>query len=90
MTLQRHSSRRRPLDAGFLKPGLEGARSYDRIAGYFSSSILEVAGEAFEQVQGGVRIVCNSQMSRADVEVAKAAQAAMRREWCESRPRGAG
>ena len=87
MTLQRHSSRRRPLDASFLKPRLEGARSYDRIAGYFSSSILEVAGEAFEQVQGGIRIVCNSQMSRADVEVAKAAQAAMRR---ESRPEALG
>lgn len=50
------------------------------------SSILEVAGEAFEQVEGPVRIVCNSHLSRADVEVAKAAQAAMRREWCESRP----
>ena len=90
MTLERHSSRRRPLDAGFLTPRLAGARSYDRIAGYFSSSILEVAGEAFEQVRGGVRIVCNSHLSRADVEVAKAAQAAMRREWCESRPEALG
>ena len=90
VTLERHSSRRRPLDASFLKPRLEGARSYDRIAGYFSSSILEVAGEAFEQVQGSVRIVCNSQMSRADVEIAKAARAAMRREWCESRPEALG
>ena len=44
--LTRHSSRRRPLDTGFLAPRLAGARSYDRIAGYFSSSILEVAGEA--------------------------------------------
>ena len=70
----------------FLRPRLEGARSYDRIAGYFSSSILEVAGEAFDRVQGMVRIVCNSQMSRADVEIASAARAAMRREWCESRP----
>ncbi len=90
MTSQRHSSRRRPLDAGFLTPRLAGARSYDRIAGYFSSSILEVAGEVFEQVQGGVRIVCNSHLSRADVEVAKAAQAAMRREWCASRPEALG
>ena len=90
MTLQRHSSRRRPLDAGFLTSRLAGARSYDRIAGYFSSSILEVAGEAFEQVQGSVRIVCNSHLSRADVEVAKAAQAAMRREWCASRPEALG
>ena len=56
--LERHSSRRRPLDASFLRPRLEGARGYDRIAGYFSSSILEVAGEAFDRVHGMVRIVC--------------------------------
>ena len=84
--LKRYSSRRRPLDTGFLSPRLAGARSYDRIAGYFSSSILEVAGEALESVEGKIRIVCNSQLSRADVEVARAAQAAMRREWCDSRP----
>ena len=90
MTLQRHSSRRRPLDASFLTSRLAGARSYDRIVGYFSSSILEVAGEAFKQVHGGARIVCNSHLSRADVEIAKAAQAAMRREWCESRPEALG
>ena len=88
--LTRHSSRRRPLDTGFLAPRLAGARSYDRIAGYFSSSILEVAGEALESVEGKVRVVCNSQLARADVEVAKAAQAAMRREWCDSRPEDLG
>ena len=88
--LQRHSSRRRPLDAGFLTARLAGARSYDRIAGYFSSSIPEVAGEALESVQGGIRVVCNSALSRADVAVAKAAQAAMRREWCEARPEDLG
>lgn len=65
-------------------------RSYDRIAGYFSSSILEVAREAFEWVQGTVRVVCNSHLSRADAEVARAARAAMRREWCESRPEALG
>ncbi len=88
--IERHSSRRRPLDASFLKPRLEGARSYDRIAGYFSSSILEVAGEAFERVQGEVRVVCNSHLSRADAEIARAARAAMRREWCASRPEALG
>ena len=61
--LKRHSSRRQPLDAGFLSPRLAGARSYDRIAGYFSSSILEVAGEALESVEGKIRIVCNSQLA---------------------------
>ena len=88
--IERHSSRRRPLDAGFLTARLAGAKSYDRIAGYFSSSILEVAGEALESVQGGIRVVCNSALSRADIAVAKAAQVAMRREWCEARPEGLG
>ena len=84
--LNRYSSRRQPLDAGFLNARLAGARTYDRIAGYFSSSVLEVAGEALDQVQGKIRVICNSGLSPEDVEVAKAAQAAMRREWCESRP----
>ena len=30
----------------FLADRLQGARRYDRIAGFFSSSLLEVAGEA--------------------------------------------
>ena len=88
--IERHSSRRRRLDAGFLAARLAGARGYDRIAGYFSSSILEVAGEALESVRGKIRVVCNSGLSRADVEVAKAAQAALRREWCDSRPQDRG
>ncbi len=88
--LKRYSSRHDPLDTGFLIPRLSGARSYDRIAGYFSSSILEVAGEALESVEGKVRVVCNSGLSRADVEVSKAARAVMRREWCDSRPEDLG
>ena len=88
--IERHSSRRRPLDTGFLTERLAGASTYDRIAGYFSSSILEVAGEALESVLGTIRVVCNSGLSRADVAVAKAAQAAIRREWCESRPEALG
>ena len=88
--IQRHSSRRHPLDAAFLTVRLANAKGYDRIAGYFSSSILEVAGEALETVEGKIRLVCNSDLTRADVEIAKAAQAAMRREWCESRPEALG
>ena len=88
--ITRHSSRRQPLDTSFLRPRLHGAKGYDRIAGYFSSSILEVAGEALESVGGPIRVACNSGLSRADVEVAKAAQAAMRREWCDSRPEALG
>ena len=84
--LNRYSSRRQPLDAGFLNARLAGARRYDRIAGYFSSSILEVAGEALESVTGQIRVACNSGLTREDVDVARAAQAAMRREWCDSRP----
>ena len=44
---------------------LAGAVSYDRIAGYFSSSMLEVAGEAIEAMADGdcpVRIICNSDL----------------------------
>ena len=88
--IERHSSRRRRLDSGFLNDRLTGARSYDRIAGYFSSSILEVAGEALESVEGKIRVVCNSALARPDIEVAKAAQAAMRRAWCDSRPEALG
>ena len=84
--MKRHSSRRKPLDASFLNARLQGAKSYDRIAGYFSSSILEIVGETLESVHGRIRVVCNSSLSRSDVEVAKAAQAAMRREWCDSQP----
>ncbi|MGH8718922.1 MAG: phospholipase D-like domain-containing anti-phage protein [Burkholderiales bacterium] len=84
--LNRFSSRRQRLDSSFLTPRLHRALGYDRIAGYFSSSILEVAGEALESVQGTVRMVCNSGLEARDVITAKAAQAAMRQEWCASHP----
>ena len=62
--IHRCSSRRSPLK-DFLATQLQGARRYDRIAGFFSSSLLEVAGEALERMtpEGGetcVRAVCNS------------------------------
>ena len=54
--MHRHSSRRGPsLGKSFLAGRLRGARSYHRIAGYFSSSILEVAGEKLESMSGKVR-----------------------------------
>ena len=85
--LNRFSSRQQRLDHSFLAERLRGARSYDRIAGFFSSSILEVAGEELESVSGPVRLVCNSVIDTKDVETAKkAAQAAMRREWCDAEP----
>ena len=84
--IRRFSSRRQQLDQSFLTQRLHGARAYDRIAGYFSSSMLEVAGEALETISGPIRIVCNSELEVRDVETARAANYAMRREWCAAQP----
>ncbi|MBN2091335.1 DEAD/DEAH box helicase family protein, partial [candidate division KSB1 bacterium] len=84
--LNRFSSRQQKLDQSFLTPRLTGALGYDRIAGYFSSSILEVAGEALESMTGSIRLVCNSQLEPRDIETAKAAEIALRREWCAAEP----
>ncbi len=83
--IKRHSSRLERLDETFLNKLLSGARSYDRIAGYFCSSILEVAGEAIEAVSGTVRIICNSGLAKEDVETAAYAQR-MKQEWCAYKP----
>ncbi len=88
--IHRYSSRRGPLK-NFLPSQLKGARRYDRIAGYFSSSLLEVAGEALEQMapdvkEACVRVVCNSCLSALDVQTAQAAKWGMWREWCVSLP----
>lgn len=87
--LQRHSSRRSRLDHSVLNERLTGAVSYDRIAGYFRSSLFEVAGEAIAQVRGSIRIICNSELDPEDVVTAVAAQAAIRRSWCSGRPEDA-
>lgn len=84
--IYRYSSRRKKLDKSFLTEKLKEALSYDRIAGYFSSSIFEVAGESLENVDGTVRIVCNSQMEIDDVRTAANAINAMRKEWCLYKP----
>ncbi len=84
--IRRYSSRRERLDTSFLNDRLKGARAYDRIAGYFSSSILEVAGENLDQIEGTVRMVCNSQLEAMDVRTAQEAVGAMRREWCATEP----
>ncbi len=88
--IQRYSSRRSPLK-DFLATQLQGARRYDRIAGFFSSSLLEVAGEALERMKpedgkACVRVVCNSSLKRLDVQTARAAKWGMHREWCASLP----
>src|SRR6266568_2153988 len=85
-SMRRFSSRRERLDQSFLAHRLSGARAYDRVAGYFCGSLLDVAGEALESVQGEVRIVCNSGLRPEDVATARAAAAALRQEWCGYRP----
>src|SRR5262249_44970659 len=67
---------------------LAGANAYDRIAGYFSSSMLEVAGEAIETMapDARVRVVCNSELDPLDILTARAAKQAMSREWRRSIP----
>ena len=84
--IYRYSSRRKRIDESFLNKKLKGAKAYDRIAGYFSSSILEVAREAIESITGSIRIVCNSDIELEDVRTASAAVNAMRNEWCGVRP----
>jgi hypothetical protein len=74
--IQRRSSRRSQLDHAVLNQRLEGAGSYQRIAGYFRSSLFEVAGEAIAKVAGPVRIICNSDLDPQDLVTAAAAQAA--------------
>ncbi len=46
--IHRYSSRRSPLKDS-LGAQLQGARRDDRTAGFFSSSLLEVAGEDLER-----------------------------------------
>jgi SNF2 family DNA or RNA helicase len=84
--IKRFSSRREKISDSLLKTRLNQAQSYDRIAGFFRSSIFEVAGEALESVSGKIRIVCNSELLAEDVRTAKLANASMRKEWCEGKP----
>jgi superfamily II DNA or RNA helicase len=84
--MRRFSSRREAISESFLKERLRGALSYDRIAGYFRSSLFAVAGEEIESVSGKVRVVCNSELNAQDVQTARKAEQAMRKEWCEADP----
>jgi hypothetical protein len=47
-SIQRFSSCRQRLDRSFLANRLKNASAYDRIAGYFNSSLPEVVGEELE------------------------------------------
>ena len=84
--INRFSSRGKRLDKVFLNEKLRNAKSYDRIAGFFSSSVLEVAGEEIESISGTVRLVCNACLEKDDVVTATVAANALRKEWCSAEP----
>lgn len=80
-TVERFTSREKSLLESFLNPNLTYALWYDRLAGYFSSSVLEVAGEAIESVQHKVRVICNSEVEPQDVNVARLVEQKLLREF---------
>lgn len=84
--INRFSSRINNLGESFFKKALENASHYDRIAGYFSSSIIEIAGEYLDKMEGNVRIICNSQLQVDDVKFIKDQPHAMKLEWCDGKP----
>lgn len=80
MSIRRFSSRTRSLDSTFLLPHLREAKSYKRIAGYFTSSLFEVAGELLEAIPE-VKIVCNADIHPEDLKVAQLREAKMLGRW---------
>lgn len=82
MSIRRFSSRTHRLDASFLMQHLKGARSYKRIAGYFTSSLFEVAGEILEEIPE-VKIVCNVDINPDDLKVAQLRESKMLGRWNE-------
>jgi hypothetical protein len=80
MTIRRFSSRTHQLDQSFLLQHLQGARSYKRIAGYFTSSLFEVANESLEAIPD-VRIVCNVDINPDDLKVAQLRESKMIGRW---------
>ncbi|WP_322513636.1 phospholipase D-like domain-containing anti-phage protein [Chloroflexus sp.] len=84
--LHRFSSRRTQLAEAFLNQRLRGARFYRRIAGYFRSSIFELASEALDGIER-IQIVCNSDLDLADWRVAqRAREVALLERWNEPDP----
>ena len=83
MTIRRFSSRTHRLDQTVLLEHLKGARSYKRIAGYFTSSLFEVAGELLDEVPEA-KIVCNVDIHPDDLRIAKLREAKMVGRWNES------
>lgn len=75
--LRRYSSRRASLYEEFLKKRLAGATRYDRIAGYFQSSLLDLANEELAAIPQ-VRIVCNTQVNPDDLRTVRMATGSRR------------
>lgn len=80
MTIRRFSSRTHRLDSSFLLEHLRHARSYRRIAGYFTSSLFEVANELLESIPE-VKIVCNVDIHPDDLKVAQLRETKMVGRW---------
>lgn len=86
--IRRFSSRQGKLDHVFLRERLLSARRYDRIAGYFRSSLLDLVFEDLSAIEQ-IRIVCNSDLDPRDLSAARTAtqQAmALREKWFERPP----
>lgn len=84
--INRFSSRREKLNNSLLNAKLNGASQYDRIAGYFCTSLFDISGESIDLVNGKVRIICNAHLQIDDVRNIKAYESALRKDWCESQP----
>ena len=83
MTIARMSTRtHKNLGQSFLVPYLKEAVRYRRIAGYFTSSLFEVAGELIEQIPD-VQIVCNADIQAEDLRVAQVAESRLLGRWNE-------
>jgi SNF2 family DNA or RNA helicase len=80
VSIRRFSSRTHRLDSSFLLEHLKGARSYKRIAGYFTSSLFEVANELIESIPD-VKIVCNVDIHPDDLKVAQLRESKMIGRW---------
>ena len=84
--LNRYSSRRQKLSTSLLNARLNGAKNYDRIAGYFATSLFDVSGEAIDLVEGKIRIICNAHLQIDDVRSIKSFESSLRKDWCDSNP----
>ncbi|WP_287100208.1 phospholipase D-like domain-containing anti-phage protein [Mesorhizobium sp.] len=69
-SLARFSSRLGRLSQSYLAERLRTAITYDRIAGYFRSSIFELVGEEIKGIEKA-RIVANADLDPEDIEAAQ-------------------